>query len=133
MANNTKPTILVVDDDPIIGRCLTIFLDGHNYRVIFFTDGEKALDYLKNNSILFLITDLSMPEMTGLELLRQVKTLYPALPAMVMSGSADGRDRDEIFALGADFIAKPFELADLLARIDLQITIGIREIGRAHV
>ena len=158
MENNTKPTIIVVDDDPMIGRCLTMFLEGrsdahersapneasgHNYRVIFFTNGHKALDYLKSPhppfakgeqgglelgvrgdsacGVTLLLTDLQMPAMTGLELLRQVKTLYPTLPALVMSGSADGADRDEIFALGADFIAKPFDLADVLIRIDSMI------------
>jgi len=140
MENNTKPTIIVVDDDPMIGRCLTMFLERHNYRVVFFTDGNKALDYLKSphppfakgekggleSGVHFLLTDLQMPGMTGLELLRQVKALFPALPALVMSGSADGRDRDELFALGADFIAKPFELADVLKRIDLEITLGLR-------
>jgi CheY-like chemotaxis protein len=131
----SKPTIMVVDDDPMIGKCLTMFLEGHNYRVIFFTNGQEALAYLANNTVHFLITDLQMPEMTGLELLRQVKTLFPPplrgeprpegpvfpprrdIGALVMSGSADARDRDEIFALGADFIAKPFELADLLKHI----------------
>jgi DNA-binding response OmpR family regulator len=117
----SKPIIIVVDDDPMIGRCLTMFLDGHNYRVIFFTDGNKALAYLANNTVNFLLTDLQMPAMTGLELLRQVKTLFPALPALVMSGSADGRDRDEIFSLGADFIAKPFDLADVLTPLERTI------------
>jgi CheY-like chemotaxis protein len=143
----SKPTIIVVDDDPMIGKCLTMFLDGQGYRVIFFTDGNKALAYLADNAVNpvrsehnqrnnlssksncslldasngvnFLLTDMQMPEMSGLELLRQVKALYPALPALVMSGSADGRDRDEIFALGADFIPKPFDLADLLQRIEV--------------
>jgi DNA-binding response OmpR family regulator len=58
-----------------------------------------------------------MPEMSGLELARQVKTLYPAIPIIVMSGTADGKDRDEIFSLSADFIPKPFDLADLLKRV----------------
>jgi len=135
-SNGAKPTIIVVDDDPMIGRCLTMFLDGRSdahersapneasgqgYRVIFFTNGNKALAYLADNTVHFLLTDLQMPEMTGLELLRQVKTLYPTLPALVMSGTANGPDRDEIFALGADFIAKPFELADLLGRIQCKL------------
>ena len=49
--SESKPVIILVDDDPMIGRCLTMFLDGHNYRVIFFTDGNKALGYLKNNNV----------------------------------------------------------------------------------
>ncbi len=117
----SKPTIMVVDDDPMIGKCLTMVLDGRNYRTISFTSPNHALDYLKSNSVALLLTDMQMPEMTGIELLRQVKTLYPALPAMVMSGSADGQARDEIFALGADFIPKPFDIADLLIRVNSRL------------
>jgi DNA-binding response OmpR family regulator len=128
-----------VDDEPQIGQILTKFLTKHNYRVIFFTSGKKALDYLKSNSacsepfgipqdklsesVTLLLTDMQMPGMTGLELAREVKPLYPALPIIVMSGSADGRDRDEIFSLGADFIYKPFELAELLERVERTATV----------
>jgi len=113
-----KPKIMVVDDEPQIGQILTRFLAKHNYRVIFFTSGKEAIAYLKNNTIDLLLTDLQMPDLTGLEIARQVKTLFPALPVIVMSGSASGQARDEIFSLGADFILKPFELTDLLERID---------------
>jgi DNA-binding response OmpR family regulator len=146
-----KPAIMVVDDEPQIGKILTLFLGKHNYKAIPFTSGKEAITYLKNNTIDLLLTDLQIPdktavspanrdktavspanrdktavssanrEITGIELAQQAKTLYPALPIIVMSGSADGKDRDEIFKLGADFIPKPFELADLLERIDSRI------------
>ena len=137
---------MVVDDDPVIGKLLTRFLTEENYEVTSFTSGKDALDYLKSQippnpiksphppfakgekggleirgdfacGVDLLLTDMQMPEMSGIELARQAKILYPALPIIVMSGSADGRARDEIFALGADFIAKPFDLVDLLKRI----------------
>ncbi|MBI4712720.1 MAG: response regulator [Planctomycetes bacterium] len=103
---------------------LKYFLGNTKYQVICFNNGKEALDCLKNKHTAFglLLTDLDMPEMTGLELARQGKTLYPALPIIVMSGSATGQDRDEIFSLGADFIPKPFKLNDLLERIDAKIT-----------
>jgi CheY-like chemotaxis protein len=155
-----KLKIIVVDDDPVIGKLLTRFLTEQqrgataesrpkrgrprsgseggaeeNYAVTAFTSGKDALDYLKSQippnpplskggirgdfacGVGLLLTDLQMPEMTGIELARQVKILYPALPIIVMSGSADGEARDEIFSLGADFISKPFDLAELLKRI----------------
>ena len=154
MTNNTQKNrflrggmVMVVDDDPIIGKLLTRFLAEKNYEVTAFTSGKDALDYLESSSPLFkdcypelgsgsnemlkrvqhdtairlLLTDLHMPEMTGIELARQVKTLYPAMPIIVMSGLADGRDRDEIFSLGADFIPKPFDLAELLKRIEIPL------------
>jgi len=129
-----KPKIVIVDDDPMLGQMLTEFLGGRDYRVISFTRAKDALDYLANNTIGFLLTDMEMPEMSGLELLRQVKTLYPTLPAMVMSGlpaatlagSAGGNALDEIFSLGADFIPKPFDMVDLLIRIDLSAKGGCK-------
>lgn len=79
-----------------------------------------------SNGVALLLTDLDMPEINGLELARQAKRLYPTLPIIVMSGSADGQDRDAIFALGADFIPKPFELDDLLKRIETPLLIAGR-------
>ncbi|MFH1228442.1 MAG: response regulator [Planctomycetota bacterium] len=118
-----KPTILVVDNQPLIGEMLTQFLGRHNHEALFFTSGKKALTHLKTNeAVNLLLTDMVMPKMSGLELVRQVKTLYPELPIIVMSGSADGRDRDEIFKLGADFIPKPFQLIDLLMLINSRLT-----------
>jgi DNA-binding response OmpR family regulator len=113
----------VVDDDPVMGEMLAVFLGKRNYRAIFFTSGNQALAYLKNNPAILLLTDRVMPEMSGIELTRQVKTLLPVLPVIVMSGSADGQARDEIFALGADFIPKPFELVDLLRRINSRLPV----------
>jgi len=116
---NLTPVVLVVDDNPIIGKLLMRFLTEENYEVTSFTRGKEALEYLKTNEAVgLLLTDIDMPEMSGIELSRQVKTLYPALPIIVMSGSADGQTRDEIFSLGADFIPKPFELVDLLKRVE---------------
>ncbi|MFH1227652.1 MAG: response regulator [Planctomycetota bacterium] len=125
-----KPTIMVVDDTPQIGQMLTQFLGRHNHEVISFTSGIKALNHLKTNlraeggtseAVGLLLTDMNMPEMTGIELARQAKILYPALPIIVMSGSVDGQDRDEIFKLGVDFIPKPFDFVDLLKRINLRL------------
>ena len=153
--------IIVVDDDPMIGKLLTTFLGEREYEVNYFTSPQKALTCLRllgntpnpvrsehnqrnnlssksdcslsdaSNGVNLLLTDLQMPEMSGIELVRAAKILCPALPVIVMSGSADGAARDEIFSLGADFIPKPFELADLLKRIDLQVTLGIRGMNPA--
>jgi DNA-binding response OmpR family regulator len=109
-----------VDDEPVIGKMITRFLGKHmpDYSVIYFTSGESALVYLKNNTTVgLLLTDIEMPGITGIEFARQVRTLYPALPIIVMSGTADGQHREEIFKLGADFISKPFNLADLLGKL----------------
>jgi DNA-binding response OmpR family regulator len=115
----TKPKIMVVDDDEAICEMLTRFLAKRDtLSVIGFTNSKKALEHLKTHEVNLMLTDMAMPGLTGIELARNVKTLYPALPVIVMSGSADGQDRDEIFSLGADFIYKPFELVELLERVE---------------
>lgn len=62
-----KPTIMIVDDQPMIEKFLMWFLGKQNYGVIFFTNGKKALAYLKSNTVSLLLTDMEMPEITGLE------------------------------------------------------------------
>ncbi len=128
---------MVVDDDPAIGQILTVFLAKRNYASVVFTSGKEALNYLAANEVNLLLTDIEMPaafgeprpdisgrEMSGLELARQVKRLFPpacrdargagrALPVIVMSGTADSRALDEIFKLGADFILGLLEQSDL--------------------
>jgi two-component system response regulator HydG len=124
---------MVVDDEPQIGQMLTKFLGKHNYKAIPFTSGKEAIAYLKSvnegepRCLLKTSVDNDLYGRwllltAGIELARQAKTLYPTLPIIVMSSSADGRDRDEIFSLGADFIHKPFKLTDLLQLINSQIT-----------
>ena len=106
-----KRTILFVDDEDKILRSLKRGLRGEPYRTLFATSGQESLEILKQEDVHVLVTDMRMPEMDGLELLKIVKREYPCIIRMVLSGHADSDttlaaiNEGEIFR----FIAKPWK------------------------
>ncbi len=109
--------IMVVDDEPAIGEILTRFLGKKGYEVVSFTDGRKALDYLKSNPVHLVLTDINMPEMNGVEVVRSAKELKPGLSFLVMASRLGDEEIEQGLAkLGfPDYIHKPFEL-DAMAK-----------------
>jgi two-component system KDP operon response regulator KdpE len=109
--------ILVVDDEPQITRVLRTSLDAHGYDLRVANDGESALQILKDWSPDLMITDLSMPEMDGLELCRRFR-LKSKAPIIVLSVKGDERMKVQALDAGADdYVTKPFGINELLARV----------------
>jgi diguanylate cyclase (GGDEF)-like protein len=112
--------ILLVEDDEDARVALTLLLEHHGYSVRGATNGHLGLAEAARKAPDLVITDLSMPGLTGLEMLAQFRKL-PALadvPIMVVSGQRDVNNRVAGFDLGADdFLSKPVQVDDLLARI----------------
>ena len=109
--------ILVVDDEAQIRRVLRRSLTTHRYDVRVAADGESALDVFNDWRPDLVITDLSMPNMDGIELCRQVR-LTSSVPIIVLS--VKGEERTKVAALDAgadDYITKPFGIDELLARV----------------
>ena len=112
-----KPKILVVDDETQITRVLRTSLSTHGYDVRIANDGESALNVFQEFNPDLVITDLSMPRMTGIELCENIRD-YSQVPIIVLS--VRGEDKYKIGALdkGADdYVTKPFSINELLARI----------------
>ena len=117
-----KPEILVVDDSKVIRLAAKKML-GDNYEVHLAEDGQIAWQMLQqDNHISVVFTDLSMPNMTGMELLENIRGSdtenIAELPVIILTG-ADDTDvvKQAVFDAGAsDFIAKPFESIDLISR-----------------
>ena len=108
-----KPKIIVVDDEPAIGELLTRFL-AKNYEVTGFTEAEKALEYLKTNEVNLLLTDMVMPEMNGIELIKATRELKPNLPILLMTGTPNSELMKAVVELGiSDYLVKPFQLDSL--------------------
>lgn len=80
-----KPRILVVDDEESIREFLEIMLKKEGYEVTCAEDGAKAKDILLKRSFDMVISDLQMPNMTGIELLKYVKETYPELVFMLIT------------------------------------------------
>ncbi len=110
----SKERILIVDDERSIGEFLTLVLSKEGYRVRAVTSGKQALQILDEEPYPLLITDLRMPEMPGLELVREAKRRHADLAVVVMTAFASLESAVEALRLGAsDYITKPFQVDEI--------------------
>jgi len=142
LVTDKKRNILVVDDEPQITRVLMTTLTSHGYTIRLAADGDEALQVMKDWPPDLLITDLSMPNMDGLQLCRNVRT-RSTVPIIVLS--VRGEDQAKIEALDAgadDYVTKPFGINELMARIRAALrraspveglAAGVIEIGDFHI
>ncbi len=109
--------ILVVDDEPQITRVLRRGLTAHRYDVRVAAEGEAALELFGDWNPDLVVTDLSMPNMGGLELCRRLRAISN-VPIIVLSVKGDERVKVEALDAGADdYVTKPFGMDELLARV----------------
>ena len=109
--------ILVIDDEPQIIRVLRRSLIAHRYDVRVASDGESGLDLFRDWKPDLVITDLSMPEMSGIEVCREIRKTSE-IPIVVLSVKGEERTKVEALDAGADdYITKPFGMNELLARV----------------
>jgi two-component system response regulator PilR (NtrC family) len=109
-----KPRILVVDDEESIREFLEIMLKKEGYDVTSAEDGAKAKDLLAKRSFDMVISDLQMPNMTGIELLKHVKESYPDLTFMMITAFGTTESAVEAMKMGAyDYLTKPFKIDEV--------------------
>ncbi len=102
-------TILVVDDDPAMRELTEAWLHDGGYAVQTAASGREACRILDHFSSDLILTDIEMPGMSGVDLLRRVKSRFPNLPALAMTGSPELATAIECLQLGAeDYLTKPF-------------------------
>jgi class 3 adenylate cyclase/CheY-like chemotaxis protein len=114
-----EPTVLVVDDLPQNVRLLDAVLSPRGYNVLTAGSGQEALDLLKEHEIDLVLLDIVMPGLDGYEVCRRIRE-EPAtafLPVVMITASGDQEKRQAIEAGADDFVAKPFDKAELLARV----------------
>ena len=111
-------SILIVDDDEEITGVLEKILRNLGFSVRSVLGGEDALRSLRDMSFTFLLTDMRMPTMDGLELIQKVSKSYPNVNIIAMTGYSEGYRYIDVLNSGAiDFIKKPFESEELEAKI----------------
>jgi len=123
--------ILIVDDDPDIRDVLRITLEGENYEVIEAKDGEEGLKAVQTKTLDLVLLDYKMPKMDGREVCSRIKKdiLLQHLPVIMVTGKGDLSDKvDGIDAGADDYVVKPFEPKELLARIRMIIRRTIRDL-----
>ena len=115
--NATPLKVLVVDDEPPIRKLLRMGLGTQGYQTMDAPNAKTALDLMANQPDL-VILDLGLPDMQGLELLRQIRSRTETVPIVVLSSRGDEVTKVEALDLGADdYVTKPFGMEESLARI----------------
>ena len=110
--------ILVVDDEPAILRFLRAGLSNQGYLVTEAETGQAALDLIRRKAADLVVLDLGLPDIDGLEVIRQVRAAGSVLPIIVLSSRDDEEAKVAALDLGADdYVTKPFGMDELLARI----------------
>ena len=113
--------ILVVDDDREIVDSISIFLSGESYNVLKAYDGIEALDILSENNVHLMILDIMMPKMDGIKTLMKMRE-SKNIPVILLSAKSE--DADKILGLTAgadDYVTKPFNPSELMARVKSQL------------
>ena len=110
--------LLLAEDEVELSRALVAVLKHNNYSVDAVYNGKDALDYIQNGSYDGVILDIMMPQMDGLSVLKEVRSLGNAVPVLLLTAKAEVDDKVEGLDLGADdYLTKPFVMKELLARI----------------
>ncbi len=120
MATATAPGahVVLIEDDPSISLGLRMNLEGEGYRVSIADDGEAGLALARRPDVDLIILDVMLPKVNGFEILRQLRREGRLMPIIVLSARNSEIDKVMGLELGAeDYVAKPFGLAELLARV----------------
>lgn len=119
MNKNTKPSVLLIDDDPSVRESLQLQLTNHSYAVTSAENAQIAFDILKKQSFEIILSDIKMPGMSGIEFLKKISKIDPDLPVILLTGSAGMDSAIQAVANRAfDFILKPFDINHLLRSIE---------------
>ncbi len=125
--------VLVVDDEPLIRRTLSINLRARDYEVEAVGDGRTALEVVAERSPDVVVLDLGLPDIDGVDVLRRVRQTS-RVPVVVLSARHDSDDKVEALDAGADdYVTKPFGMDEFLARVRAAIRRGTPEQHAAFV
>ncbi len=114
-------TVLVVDDDEEIRNLIAIYLQNEGYRVLKAADGLEALEVLKQNEVHLLVLDIMMPRLDGIQACLKIRE-EQHMPIIMLS--AKSQDMDKIYGLSTgadDYMTKPFNPLELVARVKSQL------------
>jgi putative two-component system response regulator len=112
---STPPRVLIVDDDPAVRRVLRQVLDTGQYELIDADDGDTALELFRRHGADAVLSDIMMPRMNGIELLRAVKALDDTTAFILLTGAGSMHNAIDALRLEADdYLLKPFDVDEVL-------------------
>lgn len=116
-----KYKILVAEDDKAIMESIGIYLKNSNYEILYAKDGLEALEVFRNNKIDLVIMDLMMPNLSGEETILKLRE-HSFVPIIILSAKSEDYDKVMGLNIGADdYITKPFNPLELVARVNSNI------------
>ena len=111
-------SILIVDDEEYVRQLLVSCL-GSTYSCLAADNAEQAIEHLENQQFDLVVTDITMPGISGLELCKMLRESHPGTPVLIISGLQGEVYRDQALKYGArGFIEKPFDLGNLMTLVD---------------
>ncbi|WP_336634182.1 response regulator transcription factor [Lysinibacillus fusiformis] len=117
----SNETILIVDDEKEIRNLIAIYLKNEGYQVIEACDGEEGLQLLKKQEIHLIVLDLMMPNVDGMEMCMKVREIAE-MPIIMLTAKSQDMDKIMGLTIGADdYVTKPFNPLELVARIKSQL------------
>ncbi len=115
-----KKTVAIVEDERDIANLVALHLEWEGFRTVIFQDGESFMAFMERNPCDFLVLDLMLPSINGLEILKtlRAKELTAHLPILILTAKSSETDRVLGLELGADdYMVKPFSPRELVARV----------------
>lgn len=117
----SKETILIVDDEKEIRNLIAIYLKNEGFDVLEASDGEEGLNLLKKHKVHLIVLDIMMPNVDGIEMCMKVREIAE-MPIIMLSAKSQDMDKITGLTLGADdYVTKPFNPLELIARIKSQL------------
>jgi two-component system response regulator AtoC len=114
MREDNRIKVLIAEDEANLGSILQQFLEGRGYQVAVYNDGRSALDALRAESFDVALLDIVMPEMDGLEVLRQIREELSPPEVIIITGNGTIETAISAMKLGAyDYLAKPYRMAEI--------------------
>lgn len=111
-------TVLIVDDERVIRNGCKRAFDAEGFRVLTAANGREALEVLSSTRVDVMLCDLKMPVMGAVDVMKEVSSLYPDLPIIIITGQGTVGNAIESIKAGAyDFVTKPFRIEDLVALV----------------
>lgn len=119
--------VILAEDNDILRKSLSFFLESKGFIVDQFSDGKDALDAIETNSYDLILTDINMPGVSGMEITQYVRqTINSDIPIIIFTSSGVEQTELDSFSIGAnEFIAKPVSPAVLLVRISKLLKINV--------
>jgi two-component system cell cycle sensor histidine kinase/response regulator CckA len=117
--NDRKKTVLFVDDEEIVLKVGSLMLQKLGYSVLAVSNGDRAIEILKENKVAFVLLDMLMPGLNGFQIYHRLKKIQPNIKIILTSGHTVCQSEGQSESFGFDgFIQKPFNLKQLSEKIE---------------